>query len=150
MDTTLSARERYERGRTLRQNKMYDQALAELQHATQDPNYAGQARTQLGLCLRAMGRHEEAVATLQQALHSSSLSSKEYIHVLYLVGQSLESLARYAEALEAYNWVRQEDPGFLDVEFRIKKLCGVQQTLLTQTMDLLQLGRSFIGKLYKC
>ena len=70
--------------------------------------------------------------------------------MLYLVGQSLESLARYAEALEAYNWVRQEDPGFLDVEFRIKKLCGVQQTLLTQTMDLLQLGRSFIGKLYKC
>jgi len=129
---------------------MYDQALAELQHATQDPNYAGQARTQLGLCLRAMGRHEEAVATLQQALHSPSLSSKESIHVLYLVGQSLESLARYAEALEAYNWVRQEDPGFLDVEFRIKKLCGVQQTLLTQAMDLLQLGRSFIGKLYKC
>jgi len=129
---------------------MYDQALAELQHATQDPNYAGQARTQLGLCLRAMGRHEEAVATLEQALNSPSLSSKEYIHVLYLVGQSLESLGRYAEALEAYNWVRQEDPRFLDVESRIKKLCGAPRSLLTQSVDLLQLGRSFIGKLCKC
>ena len=96
MNATVSARERYERGRTLRQTKMYDQAMAELQHATHDPNYAGQARTQLGLCLRAMGRHEEAVATLRQALHSPSLSPQESIHVLYIVGQSLESLGRYA------------------------------------------------------
>jgi general secretion pathway protein A len=150
MDTTMSARERYERGRTLRQNKMYDQALAELQHATHDPNYAGQARTQLGLCLRAMGRHEEAVATLRQALHSPSLSPEEYIHVLYLVGQSLESLSRYAEAIEAYNWVRQEHPGFLDVESRIKTLCGAPRSLLTQAVDMLQLGRSLIGKFAKC
>jgi general secretion pathway protein A len=150
MDTTMSARERYERGRTLRQNKMYDQALAELQHATHDPNYAGQARTQLGLCLRAMGRHEEAVAVLRQALESPSLSSEESIHVLYLVGQALESLGRYAEAVQAYNWVRQEHPGFLDVESRIKTLCGAHRNFLTQAVDLLQLGRSFIGKIARC
>jgi tetratricopeptide (TPR) repeat protein len=150
MDTTMSTSERYERGRTLRQAKMYDQAMAELQHATHDPNYAGQARTQLGLCLRAMGRHEEAVTTLRQALHSPSLSPQESIHVLYLVGQSLESLGRYAEAIEAYNWVRQEDAGFLDVGSRIKNLCGAPRSLLTQAVDLLQMGRSLIGKLAKC
>ena len=147
MGTTSSAREHYERGRTLRQAKTYDQALAALQHATNDPNYAGQARTQLGLCLRAMGCHEEAVTAWRQALHSSSLSQGESVHVLYLVGQSLESLGRPAEAIEAYNWVRQEDPGFLDVDNRIKNLCGAQLSLLAQAADLLQLGRSFIGKL---
>ena len=150
MDTTMSTRERYERGRTLRLNKMYDQALAELQHATHDPNYAGQARTQVGLCLRAMGRHEEAVATFRQALHSTSLSPKEHTYVLYLMGQSLESLGRFAEAIEAYNWVRQEEPRFLDVEFRIKTLCGAPRSLLTQAVDLLQIGRSFIGKIARC
>ena len=150
MDTTISARDRYERGRTLRQAKMYDQALTELRYATHDHNYAGQARTQVGLCLRAMGRYEEAVAALRQALHSPNLSPDEYIHVLYLLGQCLESLGRYAEAIEAYNWVRHENAGFLDVESRIKKLCGVRNGLLTQAMDLLNLGRSLIGRFAKC
>ena len=126
MGMTRSAREHYERGRTLRQAKMYDQALAALQHVTDDPNYAGQALTQLGLCLRAMGRHEEAVTAWRKALNSSSLSEGEYIQVLYLVGKCLESLGRPAEAMEAYNWVRWQDPGFLDVESRIKNLCGAQ------------------------
>ena len=149
MDATMSARDRYERGRTLRQAKIYDQALTELRHATQDPNYAGQARTQLGLCLRGMGRYEEAVAALRQALQAPNLSSDEYIHVLYLLGQCLESLGRYAEAIEAYNWVRHENPGFLDVELRIKKLCGARNGLLTQAMELLNLGRSVIGRFAK-
>ncbi|HKP01453.1 MAG TPA: tetratricopeptide repeat protein [Nitrospiraceae bacterium] len=142
MDTTKSAHEHYEQGRTLRQKKMYDQALEALHHVTHHPAYAGQAQIQVGLCLRAMGRHDEAVTALREALNCSSLSQEEYTHVLYLLGQYLESLGRSAEAIEAFNWVRQEDPGFRDVETKIKKLCGAG----TQTVDLLQLGRSFIGK----
>jgi len=144
---TRSAREHYERGRTLKQSKMYEQALAEFQQATKDPNYAGEAQAQLGFCLRALGRHDEAVTVWRQALDSSSLSEEEYIHVLYLVGQSLELLDRPAEAIEAYNWVRWADPGFLDVESRIKNLCGAPPSRLTQVVGLVQLGRSFIGKL---
>jgi tetratricopeptide (TPR) repeat protein len=150
MDTHISAREWYERGRTLRQNKMYDQALADLQQATKDPNYAGQAFTQTALCLRALGRHEDAVAALRYALDSSSISPNESLHVLYLLGQSLESLGRYAEAIEAYNWVRQEDAGFLDVETKIKNLCGARQNIFARPVkaaDLVNLGRSIIGRL---
>ena len=44
MDTTKSAREHYEQGRTLRQKKMYDQALEALHHTTHHPNYGGQAQ----------------------------------------------------------------------------------------------------------
>ena len=150
MDTRISAREWYERGRTLRQNKMYAQALADLHEAAKDPNYAGQAYTQTALCLRALGRHEEAVAALRYALNASSISPNESLHVLYLLGQSLESLSRYAEAIEAYNWVRQEDAGFLDVDARIKRLCGARQSVFTlplKAVDLVTLGRSFFGKL---
>jgi len=151
MDPGKSAREHYERGRTLRHTKMYEQALSEFQQATKDPNYAGEAQAQLGFCLRALGRHEEAVTAWRQALDSSSLSEEEYIHVLYLVGQCLESLGRPAEAIESYNWVRWQDPGFLDVESRIKNLCGgAQPSHLAQVVGLVQLGRAFIGKLPKC
>lgn len=124
MDTRMSARDLYERGRMLRQAKMYERALADLGCATQDPYYAGKAHTQVALCFRALGRHGEAAAELQKALESPSLSPNEHLHVLYLLGQTLESLGRHAEALEAYGWVRQADGGFLDVDNRIKQLCG--------------------------
>ena len=54
MDTRMSARDLYERGRMLRQAKMYDRALADFRSAIQDPNYAGKAHTQVALCFRAM------------------------------------------------------------------------------------------------
>jgi hypothetical protein len=148
MDTRMSAHDLYERGRMLRQAKMYDRALADFRCATQDPYYAGKAHTQVALCLRAMGHHQEAATALQQALDTSSLSTKEHLHVLYLLGQTLESMGRYADALQAYNWVRQEDARFLDVDNRIKQLCavgsGISPSLLTRrfrTADLLSLCR---------
>jgi tetratricopeptide (TPR) repeat protein len=121
----MSARDLYERGRMLRQAKMYDKALADFTNALHDPYYAGKAHTQVALCFRALGRHAEAAQALRQALDSSTLSANEHLHVLYLLGQTLESLGRYAEALEAYGWVRQEEPKFLDVDDRIKQLCAV-------------------------
>jgi tetratricopeptide (TPR) repeat protein len=120
----MSARELYERGRMLRMAKMYDRALADFQEALQDPACAGKAQTQVALCFRALGRHQEAAASLRKALESPTLSPNEQLHVLYLLGQTLESLGRYAEALEAYGWVRQANTNFLDVDDRIKQLCG--------------------------
>lgn len=148
MDTRMSARDLYERGRMLRQAKMYDLALADLRNAIQDPNYAGRAHTQVALCHRAMGRHGEAAAALRNALASSALSSNEQLHVLYLLGQTLESLGRYAEALEAYVWVRQANADFMEVDGRIKQLCavgsGASPSLLTRrfrTGDFLRICR---------
>lgn len=140
MDTRMSARDLYERGRMLRRAKMYDRALADFQQVTHDPNFAGQAHTQAALCFRALGRHGEAAAALEKALDSPILSANEHLHVLYLLGQTLESLGRRAEALKAYGWVRQVDAHFLDVDSRIKQLCGSRtDSLLTrpfQSTDL--------------
>jgi tetratricopeptide (TPR) repeat protein len=148
MDPRMSACELYERGRMLRQAKMYDRALADFRDAIRDRNYAGKAHTQVALCLRAMGRHGEAATAFRQALASSTLSSDEHLHVLYLLGQTLESLGRYAEALEAYGWVRQANARFLDVDDRIKQLCavgsGASPSLLTRRFrpgDLLGICR---------
>jgi hypothetical protein len=137
MAPRMSAGERYERGRVLKHANMYDQAIDDFQHAAQGPEYAGQAQAQLALCFRAMGRHEEAVAAFRHALELSTLSSKENLQTLYLLGHSLESLGRTAEALEAYGWVRQEDGGFRDVAARIKHLCAggrgpIRQSLLAR------------------
>lgn len=122
MEQQMSAVERYERGLVLRQVQIFDSALEDFQQAANDPQYAGKAHAQMALCFIATGRYEEAVAAFRQALTSPTLSSKEKVQILYHLGQTLESLGRYAETLEAYNWVRREDAGFRDVAHRIKHL----------------------------
>jgi tetratricopeptide (TPR) repeat protein len=141
----MSAGELYERGRVLKHANMYDEAVDDFQQAAQVPEYAGQAQAQLALCFRAMGRHEEAVEAFHQALESSTCSSTENLQMLYLLGHSLESLGRTAEALEAYGWVRQEDPGFRDVAARIKHLCAGGRGPMRQSL----LARQFrVGDLF--
>jgi hypothetical protein len=148
MEARKSTHESYERGRMLRQAKVYDRALADLSYASHDPQYAGKAHTQEALCLRAMGRQEEAVVALRLALDSTTLSPNERLYVLYLLGLTLETLGRYAEALEAYGWVRHKDAAFRDVESRIKRLCavgsGISESILARPFrakDLLTMCR---------
>ena len=146
MASRMSAHELYERGRVLKHANMYDEAVDDFQHAASDPQCAGKAQAQLALCFRAMGRQEEAVAAFRQALVSSTFSSDENLHLLYLLGETLESLGHTAEALEAYGWVRQEDPGFRDVVPRIKHLCAGGRGPVTKSF----LVRQFrVGDLFK-
>jgi PilZ domain-containing protein len=124
MEQQLSAFERYERGLLLKQVQIFDSALDEFREAATDPRHAGKAHAQIAMCLRSIGRDAEAVVEFCNALKTATFSSKERMHILYLLGQTLESLGRYAETLEIYRWLRREDPDFQDVGHRIKHLCS--------------------------
>jgi tetratricopeptide (TPR) repeat protein len=148
MEQPKSAHDHYEHGRVLKHAQMFDQARKEFQYVAGDPQYAGNAHVQIALCLRAMGRYDEAVEAFRQALGVGRFSSKEKAHILYFLGQTLESLGRYAEALEAYGWTRKEVPGFQDVAQRIKHLLAGGRGLLPRRRpaipsvvgDMLRLG----------
>jgi PilZ domain len=122
MDQQMSASERYKHGLVLKRVQMFYPAIDDFRKAALDPQYAGKAHVQIALCLRSADRHEEAVMAFRQALASSTFSSEERRYILYHMGQTLESLGRYAESLEVYGWIRKEDPGFHDVTQRIKHL----------------------------
>jgi tetratricopeptide (TPR) repeat protein len=148
MEEPNAAHDHYERGRVLKHAQMFDQALEEFRHVASNPQYAGNAHVQIALCLLATGRYDEAVVAYRQALEVGTCSSKEKAHILYFLGRTLESLGRYAEALEAYGWTRNEDPEFQDVAHRIKHLLEGGRGLLPrrrpafQSMvgDMLRLG----------
>ena len=118
----LSPLHRYERGLLLKQVQIFDSALEEFQQAATDPQYAGKAHVQIGLCLQSTGRYEEAVTAFRRALTYPPFSSEESVRILYPLGRALESLGRYAETLEIYRWIRRENPSFLDVAHRIEDL----------------------------
>jgi len=122
MDKQMTAGECYERGLVLKQVKMFHQAIDDFRKAAVDPPYTGKAHVQMALCLNSAGRHEEAVMAFRQALATHTFSSEEERHILYHMGQTLESLGRYAECLEVYGWIIKEDPGFSDLAQRMKHL----------------------------
>ena len=123
MDQRKSSVECYERGLVLKRIGMCHEAIENFKKAALNPEYAGRAHVHIALCLKADGNQEEAVVAFRKAFASPSLSSEERRHILYHIGQTLESLGRYAESLEAYGKLRNEDPEFRDVTQKIKRLC---------------------------
>lgn len=100
--------------------RMFHPAIDDFQTAAGDARYAGKAYVPMALCLRALGRHEEAVAAFRRASTSPMVSPVEQRHILYQLGRMLESLGRWVESLEVYGLISKGDPGFRDVAQRIK------------------------------
>jgi tetratricopeptide (TPR) repeat protein len=122
MDVELSAAERYERGLVLRKAGLFKQAIEEFEQAAAGRVYALKAYAQIGLCHKSTGRYEQAVTAFRKALTYSPASTKELVQILYVLGRTLQMLERTAETLEAYRWIRREDPTYRDVEQRIQEL----------------------------
>ena len=119
---TPNGQESYERGTALKNVGLFRQAAEHFEKAAQDPAYTLKGFAQMGLSLKMSGKQEEAVAAFRRALQVPSTSSKEQVQILYLLGRTLESLERVPEALEAYRWLRREDPHYRDVAVRIGSL----------------------------
>ena len=122
MSETMSGLGFYERGLLLKKVQIFDMALTEFQQATTDPQQAGKAFAQVGLCLKALGREDHAVRAFRQALETGSFSTLERVHIQYLLAQTLESLDQEFEALVIYRRIRREHQNFQDVDARIQDL----------------------------
>jgi tetratricopeptide (TPR) repeat protein len=116
------AAEAYERGLALRKAGLFKQAIEQFEKATSDPALALKAYAQIGLSKKSCDRYDEAVTAFRNALKSPGATTKETVQILYVLGRTLESLGRIAEALEAYRWLRREDSLFRDVGERIDAL----------------------------
>jgi tetratricopeptide (TPR) repeat protein len=138
----ISASERYERGLALRKAGLFKPAIEEFEQAARDRSYALKAYAQIGLCYKSSGRYEDAVLAFRKALKTPQASTKETVQILYVLGRTLETLGRVVETLEAYRWIRREDPDYRDVEQRITQL-SVRRTSSRRTPSATQ--RSWVG-----
>jgi tetratricopeptide (TPR) repeat protein len=131
----MSSSELYERGLVLMELRMFHPALDDFQTVVKDARYEGKAYVPMALCLKALGRHEEAVVAFRQAITSPLVSPVEQREILYQLGQTLESLGRWAESLEVYGWIRTGDPGFRDVAQRMKYVSSGKGRLYLRIRD---------------
>ncbi len=131
-DPEVSPAERYERGVALKKAGLYKAAIDQFVLAAVEVSLAVKAYAQMGLCYKLSGCYEEAVPAFQKALKSTPASSKETVQILYVLGRTLESLGRVAETLEAYRWIRREDPAYRDVAERIEQLSSRRPTVATK------------------
>lgn len=124
--------ERYERGMALKHAGLHKAAIDQFEMAAVEVSLALKSYAQIGLCYKLAGRYEEAVPAFQKALKVTAASSRETVQILYVLGRTLESLGRIAETLEAYRWIRREDPDYRDVTERIERLSSRRSTLVTK------------------
>ncbi|MDH4088029.1 MAG: tetratricopeptide repeat protein [Nitrospira sp.] len=135
MPQQMSSADLYERGFVLMALRMFHPAIDDFQTAATDARYAGKAYVPMAMCLRALGRHEEAVAALRRAITSPMASPVEQRHILYHLGRMLESLGRWVETLEVYGWISKGDPGFRDVAQRVKYVSSSKGRLYSRFRD---------------
>lgn len=131
-DQDVSPAERYERGLALKKAGLYKAAIDQFAMAAVEVSLAVKTYAHIGLCYKLSGHYEEAVTAFQNALKSTPASPKETVQILYVLGRTLESLGRVGETLEAYRWIRREDPAYRDVAERIERLSARRPTVLTK------------------
>ncbi|CUS37581.1 conserved hypothetical protein [Candidatus Nitrospira nitrosa] len=134
-DPSVSPEERYERGLALKQAGLHKAAIDQFEMAAVETALAVKAYAQIGLCYKLVGCYEEAVPAFQKALNVTTASSKETVQILYVLGRTLESLGRVGETLEAYRWIRREDPDYRDVTERIERLSTRRQAVATKRIS---------------
>ena len=143
--------EKYERGLALRKAGLYKQAIEEFEQAAADSRYGLKAYAQIGL---STNRGAGMKKPWQRFEKRSILPrvNKEKVQILYVLGRTLEVLGRMEETLEAYRWIRREDPDYRDVAQRIQHLSskrwsasGGRASQLSWVTGMLRSWQSLLG-----
>jgi tetratricopeptide (TPR) repeat protein len=106
----------------LKQAGEFSKAIQLFDRVLDDRVWGVKALGQKGLCLKAIGRYDEALATFRIAFDRPSLSAQELEPIRYLFARTLESMGRSREAIECYRSIKRADRNYRDVDQRIDQL----------------------------
>jgi general secretion pathway protein A len=116
----------YEQGLAHKQAGSYKQAIDFFELAAADAAHAVRATSQIALCLFATGRYEEAARSFGALLERGQGTEMELRDIRYFLGRALESLDKPLEALAQYQILQAQEPGFHDVESRVRRLSSAR------------------------
>jgi general secretion pathway protein A len=112
----------YREALALKQAGEYSRAIALLDRVVADDVWGVKALGQIGLCLKAVGRYEEALSAYRAALDRPSGSEQDLVSLRYVYARTLESMGRSKEAVECYRTIGRDGRDYRDVAVRIDQL----------------------------
>lgn len=112
----------YREALSLKQAGEFSRAIALFGRLIDDRLWGVKALGQKGLCLKSIGRYEEALVALRVALNRPTASAQELESIRYLVARTLESMGRPKEAIEYYRTISRDGRNYRDVALRIDQL----------------------------
>jgi tetratricopeptide (TPR) repeat protein len=112
----------YREGVTLKESGEYRKAIRLFDKLSKQDSWAVRALSQKGLCLKAIGRHDDALTAIQEASKRPPATQDESLAVQYLLARTLESQGRYDEAREIYEVLDQGQHQYRDVAARLARL----------------------------
>ena len=112
----------YREALALKQAGDYTKALVLFDALTRHETWTTKALAQKSVCLKAIGRYEEALATIRAAMDRPPSSAQERVALRYLLARTLEAYGRYGEALDVYRGLNHGQPAYRDVADRLERL----------------------------
>jgi len=125
----------YRKGLTLKEDGDYMKAVSFFERLIDQESWAVKALAQKGLCLKAVGRHDDALTVIREASTRRSATEDESKAVRYLLARTLESQGLFGEARQIYTVLNQEQQKYRDVATRLARL-NDSQTDEPFTVDL--------------
>jgi general secretion pathway protein A len=109
----------YRQGLDLKKGGQFDEAMKRFEAAGQDPQYRFKALAQRGLCLKAIGRLNDAADSFRDALAANGATPPDLLNVRYLFAQTLDSLGETDQAHAQYRMIHDVDPLYRDISDRV-------------------------------
>lgn len=109
----------YRQGLDLKKGRQFDEAMKRFEAAGQDPQYRFKALAQRGLCLKAIGRLNDAADSFRDALAANGATAPDLLNVRYLFAQTLDSLGETDQARAQYRMIHDVDPLYRDISDRV-------------------------------
>jgi hypothetical protein len=141
--------ELYREGLGLKEAGLYREALKKFAAAEGNQAYRFKASAQMGFCLRAIGKLDDAVVSLRHTLALNGAKASDILHVRYVLGVTLDTLGHSDEAQAQYREIYAADQNFKDVANRIDSLDDSPRFPVSFLKSLRQSWQQFRGTAVK-
>ncbi|MBX3326359.1 MAG: AAA family ATPase [Nitrospira sp.] len=117
----------YDEAVALKKASQLKKAITLFDRLAERESWAVKALAQKGLCLKAMGRYEDAFLAMREAARLQPVTEEEGVAVRYLLARTLESQGLCDEAREVYVALDQGQRKYRDVSARLAQLQNKDQ-----------------------
>jgi tetratricopeptide (TPR) repeat protein len=123
----------YANGVELKEAGQFDKAIEEFQKAAMDPERSMLSTRMIAACHMQQGAYPRAIAEFNKIIASLSPEDAGYINTKYELASAHENNSDFNKALELFEEIQAQEPGFRDVDQKISELKAQTEKIVAAT-----------------